>query len=53
MAKGVLLIGEKLREALGEEGGGVSDEEGVGRVENGAVEVVDGGESGGVIVVGF
>lgn len=40
-----LLVGEKLREALGKESGGVGDKERVGRVENGTVERVDCGES--------
>lgn len=33
-----LLVGEELREALREEGGGVGDEERVGWVENRSVE---------------
>lgn len=44
-----LLVGEELREALSEESGGVGDEEGVVREENGAVEGVKGGDPRGVI----
>jgi hypothetical protein len=41
-----------LREILGEESGGVSDEKGVVRMEDGAVERVESGETRGDVVVG-
>lgn len=41
-----------MGEALGEESGGVSDEEGVVRVEDGTVEGIDCGEAGRGVVVG-
>lgn len=48
MKKG-LLVGEELREALGEESGGVGDKERVVGEENCAVEGIDGGDPSGVV----
>ena len=47
------LVGEELIEALGKERSRVSDEDRVGRVENGAVKGVNGGKARGDIVFGW
>lgn len=46
------FVGDELGEAMGEESGGMSDEEGIVRVEDGAVEGVDCGEARGGVVIG-
>lgn len=46
------FVGEELGEILGEERGGVRDEEGVVRVEDGAVEGVESGEARGGVIGG-